>query len=260
VATVLTVSILASATATAIQRSFLTVTTAPTTAAPQTAVPTPAPVLQPTRAPVAPPAVETQAVAASTTLSLPAGTTADSIPQATLTVLSGAIASQLGVPADDVVITGVQDVQERRRGLAASGGAGSASGDAPNSRVSISFIVKNFAAAGPAAQQCAAAIAAFTPAALTQAMDEQVVLLRATNPEFVFVPLTISSMVTLPPVVTAVPAPTPAPTTQAPSSTPQPTAAAQAPTATPTTSGSSGRAAATAVVTAAAALMAALLF
>jgi hypothetical protein len=210
-------------------------------------------VQQPTRTPVAPPAVETQAVAATTTLSLPAGTTAASIPQATLTVLSGAIASQLGVPADDVVITGVQDVPARRRELAASG-------DAPASRVAISFTVQNFPAAGPQAQAAAAAIAAFTPAALTQAMDEQVVLLRATNPGFVFVPLTISSMVTAAPVVTAVPAPTPAPTTQAPSSTPQPTAAPAPPTAAPTTSGSSAVAAATAVVTAGAALMAALLF
>jgi hypothetical protein len=223
-------------------------------------VPTPVPVLQPTATPVAPPAVETQAVAATTTLSLPAGTTAASIPQATLTVLSGAIASQLGVPADDVIITGVQDVPARSRGLAASGGEGSASGDAPSSRVSISFIVKNFAAAGPAAQLCAASIAAFTPEALTQAMDAQVVLLRINNPGFIFVPLTITSMFTPPPVVTAVPAPTPAPTTWAPSSTPQPSdAETPVPTASET-SGSSVLAAATAALTAGAALMAALLF
>jgi hypothetical protein len=196
--------------------------------------------------------VETQAVAATTTLSLPPGTTAASIPQATLDVLSGAIASQLGVPADNVVITGVQDVLSRRRKLAVSG-------DAPPSRVAISFTVKSFPAAGPQAQAAAAAIAAFTPAALTQAMDEQVVLLRVNNPNFVFVPLTITSMFTPPPVVTAVSAPTPAPTTRAPSSTPQPTAAAAA-TPAPTTSGSSVLTAATAVVTTGAALRAALLF
>jgi hypothetical protein len=87
----------------------------------------------------------------------------------------------------------------------------------------------------------------------------QAAILIASDPTLVYTPLTITSMATTTPVIQAVPAPTPAPTTRAPSATPQPTPAATVKPTVKMTNGSSALSAATAVVTAGAALLGALL-